>query len=81
MIKIQTILLGLPVQEADTITIRPIIDSTTALECNTYYEILSESKVLLNGNYPINEEEYKAWGNDNSFIENIVLKGLGLERL
>ena len=81
MIKIKTILVGLPAQEADGITIRPIIDSTTALECNTYYEILSESKMLLNGNFPINEEQYKAWGKDNSYIENIVLKGLGLERL
>ena len=81
MIQIKTILVGLPAQEADGITIRPIIDSTTALECNTYFEILSGSIMLLNGNFPITSEQYKAWGKDNTFIENIVLNGLGLERL
>ena len=81
MIKIKTILVGLPAKEADGITIRPIIDSTTALQCNTYYEILFESKMLLNGNFAITPEQYAAWGKDNSFIENIVIKGLGLERL
>ena len=81
MIKIKTILVGLPQQEATRITIRPIIDSTTALDCNTYFEIFSESKLLLNGNYQINQEQYFNWGKDNSFIENIVIKGLGLERI
>ena len=91
MIKIKTILVGLPSQEANSIIIRPIIDTTTAKECSTYYEVLSavfeedvednSYLVLANGNYPINEEQYAAWGKDNSFIENIVLKGLGLERL
>ena len=90
MIKIKTILVGLPAQEADGITIRPIINSTTAIDCNTYYEVVSaifeedesiSSLVLANGNFPINEEQYAAWGKDNAFIENIVLKGLGLERL
>jgi hypothetical protein len=81
MIQIKTILVGLPAQEANAITIRPIIYSTTALECNTYYEILSGSKMLLNGNFAISQEQYKAWGKENSYIENIVIKGLGLERL
>ena len=90
MIQIKPILVGLPQQEANAITIRPIIDTTTATDCNTYYEVVFSafdedesisSLVLANGNFPINEEQYAAWGKDNSFIENIVLKGLGLERL
>jgi hypothetical protein len=90
MIQIKPILVGLPQQEANAIIIRPIIDTTTATDCNTYYEVLSasfdedesiSSLVLANGNFPINEEQYAAWGKDNSYIENIVLKGLGLERL
>ena len=91
MIQIKPILVGLPQQEANGIIIRPIIDTTTAINCNTYYEVVSgvfeedveanSYLVLANGNYAINESQYAAWGKDNSFIENIVLKGLGLERL
>jgi hypothetical protein len=90
MIQIKPILVGLPQQEANGIIVRPIIDTTTAIDCNTYYEVVStsfdedesiSSLVLANGNFPINEEQYAAWGKDNAFIENIVLKGLGLERL
>jgi hypothetical protein len=91
MIQIKPILVGLPQQEATAVVIRPIIDTTTAIECNTYYEVVSVvfneegqvsgGAVLASGNYPINEEQYAAWGADNSFIENIVLSGLGLERL
>jgi hypothetical protein len=91
MIQIKPILVGLPQQEATAVVIRPIIDTTTAIECNTYYEVVSVvfdeegqvsgGAVLASGNYPINEEQYAAWGADNSFIEDIVLSALGLERL
>jgi len=81
MIQIKPILTGIPVKEATKILIRPIINSTQSLDCNTYYEVCSdENEVLATGNIAINEEQYKAWADDNSFIENIVLLNLGLER-
>ena len=90
MIKIKSISIGLPAQEATHIAIRPIINSTTDLDCNTYYSLFSSTKdeegiyiigtMLAEGNYFIDEEEYKEWGLQNSFIENIVLLALGLER-
>lgn len=81
MIQIKPILTGIPAKEATKILIRPIINSTQSLDCNTYYEVCSdENEVLAIGNIGINEEQYKAWADDNSFIENIVLLNLGLER-
>jgi len=81
MIKIQPIKLGLPLQEGIKIMIRPLIGSTTDITCQTYYEVLSsENKNLASGNIFINEENYAAWGADNTFIEELVLKELGLIR-
>jgi hypothetical protein len=81
MIQIKSIKLGLPPKEATSILIRPLINSTQDLSCNTYYELISDAGELLAvGNYAINEMEYKAWADDNAHIENIVLKYLGLTR-
>jgi hypothetical protein len=97
MIKIKEITLGLPARQADCIMIRPIINNTQSLDCNTYYEVLSKlvtvtneeggvdtnsiaTEILAAGNVPISEEEYLAWGADNTFIEDIVLTKLGLQR-
>jgi hypothetical protein len=82
MIQIQPISLGLPPQEGVKIQIRPLIGSTTDVTCELYYEVLSaENKNLAYVNVILNEEEYAAWGSDNTFIENIVLQTLGLERI
>jgi len=81
MIQIKPILLGLQQKEGTQILIRPIISSTQALDCNTYYEVFSEDNELLaTGNIAINEEQYKEWADDNTFIENIVLETLKLNR-
>lgn len=81
MIQIEPVLLGLPTKEGVKILIRPIINSTTDLSCNTYYEIYSEQGAsLANGNVPISEEDYALWSDDNAFIENIVIRNLGLTR-
>lgn len=82
MIQIQPITLGLPSQEAVQISIKPLISSTTDTSCSTYYEVLSENNVILaSGNVPISEEDYALWGDDNAFIEDIVLNQLTLKRL
>jgi hypothetical protein len=98
-IGIKPISLGLPAKTANRIMIRPIISSTQALDCNTYYEVVSRivtiapnsqeggepietvsREVLASGNFAITEEQYLSWGADNSFIEDIVIAALGLER-
>jgi len=82
MIQIQPINLGLPAQEATHILIRPIINSTQDTSCNTYYQVFSkEGQELASGNLPIDEKQYAEWADDNSFIENIVLSTLKLNRL
>lgn len=81
MIKIQPIKLGLPLQDGIKIMIRPLIGSTTDITCELYYEVLSiENKNLAYGTVFVNEENYSAWGADNTFIEELVLKELGLTR-
>lgn len=81
MIQIKPIKLGLPPKEATQLLVRPLINSTTDTECNTYYEVLTENnEVLANGNLPINEEQYAQWADDNAHVENIVLEFLALTR-
>jgi hypothetical protein len=81
MIEIEPIQLGLPVQEGIKILIRPLIGSTTDVTCNVYYEVLSsENRNLANGYFLVDEENYAAWGADNTFIEDLVLNKLGLTR-
>lgn len=43
--------------------------------------VTTTSTVMATGNCPINEEQYEAWADDNSFIEDIVIAYLGLERV
>lgn len=82
MIQIKPTLAGFPSENATKIMIRPIINSTTDISCNTYWELFSENnKVLANGNLPITEEEYLLWDENNSSLEDIVLNKLNLERL
>ena len=81
MIAIEPVLLGLPTKEGVKMIIRPIINSTTDTSCTTYYQIYSDTgQSLADGNVPISEEDYALWSDDNSFIEDIVLKHLGLTR-
>jgi hypothetical protein len=82
MIQIKQVSVGYPIDEATQIIIRPIINSTTDLSCNTYWELLNANgKQLANGNTLITEEEYVLWDDSNESLENIVLNKLNLERL
>lgn len=81
MIQIKTVSAGFR-EEATQLKIKPLIESTTDLSCNTYWELCnSENKVLACGNTPITEEEYLLWDATNESLENIVLTKLNLERL
>jgi len=81
MIEIQPISLGLPPQQGVKIWIRPLIGSTTDVTCELYYEVLSaENKNLACGNIIVDEEQFAAWGQEMSYVEDIVLINLGLQR-
>lgn len=80
-IEIQPITLGLPAETANRLMVRPSILSTRDTYCTTYYEVSTEEgKVLTAGECPITEEQYANWGSDNTYIEDIVISYLGLER-
>lgn len=40
-IKIKPIQLGLPAKECNELFVRPIINDTQAIDCNTYYEVIA----------------------------------------
>ncbi len=80
--KIKPIPLGLPTQIATDLMVRILPFETDATTCDTYYEVSSESGAILAiGNIHISEEQFALWGQDNTYIEDIVLEELGLERL
>lgn len=79
--KIKPISLGLPAKTGTELKVRVISFDTDATSCSTYYEVLSDSSErLAEGNINLTEQEYAEWGEDNTFVENIVLSRLGLER-
>lgn len=93
MIHINPIPVGFPSKQANGISIRIMPFQTNALSCSTYYQLINEievvnsdeeiskiSEVLAEGNSNITEEQFALWGSDNTYIEDIVLTNLGLER-
>lgn len=93
MIKIQPIQINYPPVEVNAIKIRVLPFQTTDTSCGTYYELISQTEVTVNdeivvnsktvadGNYQLTDDEFTNWGADNSFIEDVVLNFLNLERL
>lgn len=52
---------------------------TDATTCTTYYELKSEDgAVLTNGNYTLTEEEFAAWGEDNTWVNQCVANAIGV---
>lgn len=59
------------------VTILPF--KTNAATCTTYYQLLTEeNKECLGGNYTLTPEEFALWGQDNSYINDIVAAYLGV---
>lgn len=90
MIRINPIPVGYPAKQANGITIRVMPFQTNAVDCSTYYQLVNitideeEQEIITNladGNSPITEEQFTLWGEDNAYIEDIVLTNLSLERL
>lgn len=52
---------------------------TDATSVSTYYSLVTaDGKKCLEGNYQLTEEEYAAWGTDNSVVDQYVADHLGV---
>jgi len=59
------------------VTVLPF--TTNAVNCNTYYEMLSiDGKKVIDGNYQLTNQQFTNWGSDNSYVDSIVANHLGL---
>lgn len=56
--------------------------STEDVTCRLYYTLLtSTNEILSTGVIDLTSQEYDAWGQSNSYIDDLVLTRLGLSRL
>ena len=54
---------------------------TDAKTTGTHWALkTAEGKQIAEGNYFLTEEEFEAWGADNSYIDEIILSHLNLEK-
>lgn len=54
---------------------------TTAVSCSTYYKLCDvDGKQLADGNIALTEEQFLGWGTDNSYVSDIVIAELGLQK-
>jgi len=52
---------------------------TSAKDCGIYYALLTDENVkIIEGNYQLTEQEFAAWGIDNSYIDDIVASHLNV---
>ena len=55
--------------------------TTDAKTTGTYWALkTAEGKQIAEGNYNLTEEEFEAWGADNSYIDELILSQLNLEK-
>lgn len=81
MIQIKPIKLGLPTKEGVNLLVRILSFETTSVTAQLYWEVQDlECNMLANENIQLSEEQYCNWGDDNTYLEDIVLKELGIER-
>jgi hypothetical protein len=79
MAKIQPITFPLNAGTATEMSVLILNFETNAVTCTTYYELKTdEGTVLTNGNYTLTEDEFAAWGEDNTWVAECVAKALGV---
>ncbi len=80
MIEIKPTNLGvLGTAEKLEVTVLPF--ATSDKTCGTYWVLkTAEGNQIAQGNYTLKEPEFAEWGNDNLYVENLVLNSLNLER-
>ncbi len=78
--KIEPVTIGIG-KVADSISVSVMTFKTTDKTCQLYYEIYDSAKTQIdNGNLPLSEPEFAAWGETNLYIENLALSKLKLTR-
>ena len=66
----------------DSIKIIPIIEDLYADTCTIQYSIYGvDGMAIKTERFELTPEQYEGWGYDNSYIENLVLTMLDLEKL
>jgi len=79
MAKIQPIVFPLNAGTATEMSVLILNFETSATTCTTYYELKTdEGAVLTNGNYTLTEQEFAAWGTDNTWVETCVASAIGV---
>ncbi len=64
---------------AVTLDVTVLSFPTSANTCGTYYALTTEDgKTCISGNYPLTPEQFAAWGQDNSYIDDLVAEYLGV---
>jgi hypothetical protein len=91
-IKINPVYIGYPDKEATDLMVRVMPFETSATTCQLYYELKAcytsvngepvpeNCTVLANGNLSLTEVEFEAWGQSNTYIEDLALSKLFLTR-
>jgi hypothetical protein len=53
--------------------------TTAATTAGVYYRLkTAEGKDCLTGNYYMTEQEFSAWGQDNSYVDDLVANAIGV---
>ena len=79
MAKIQPIVFPLNAGTATEMSVLILNFETSATTCTTYYSLSTdEGKILSGGNYTLTEEEFAAWGLDNSWVTECVAMAIGV---
>ena len=64
---------------ATTLNVLVLNFATDATTCTTYYQLMTEDgKQCAQGNYTLTEAEFEAWGEDNTYIDNLVANHLNI---
>lgn len=81
MIQIEKVLIGRKKEEATQLLVRIMSFDSDATNCQTYWELQGLScEIIDSGNIQLTDEQFTSYGQDNDFIENIVISELLLTR-
>ena len=78
-VAIQPVVFPLNEGTATRMTVLVLNFSTDAVTATTYYQLLTEEGAQLRqGNYTMTEEEFAAWGTDNTYVNQCVADAIGV---
>jgi hypothetical protein len=81
MIKIEKVLIGRKKEEATQLFVRIMSFDSNATNCQLYWELQGVSgEIIDSGNIQLTDEQFTSYGQDNTFVENIVISELVLTR-